>query len=190
MAMLKSYFILTWRKARKWTGYFWLNLVGLIIGLSLVELLILRVANALSRHEPWQPSLALAGVILLIVTFGYSNFFSNEVRKRYKEAGLRKLYGAGTGQIVLQFLLESIQLVFLSVLVSLTLAELSEPYFDALYQLSGSIREQSLMFQALVILGLTVWLGLLGSVIPVVRFARISINEIAPNLKLGTTTIL
>ena len=159
------------------------------MGLSLVELLILTFVNAIQLDQPWLPSLALAIVILLVVTFGYANFMALEVRKRYKEAGLRKLYGAQTNQIISQLLLESILLVFLSVLLSLTLAELIEPYFNELYELSCSIRSQPATFQAMLVIGLTSWLGVLGAIIPIVRFARISMKEFAPNLKLGVTQL-
>lgn len=178
---------MTWRKAKNRSGYFWMNMIGLMLGLSLVELLILTFFNALNLDEPWIPSMALALMILMVVTFGYANFFALEVRKRYKEAGLRKLYGAGPKHITEQFIFESLLLVFISVLLSLVLAELIEPYFNDLYELSCSIRSQSVLFQLLLISGLTLWLGVLGAIIPVLRFARTSINEIVPNLKAGTS---
>jgi ABC-type antimicrobial peptide transport system permease subunit len=181
---MNNYIILLWRKARTWSFLFWVNVFGFIIGLSLVELVLLEFSNAISIQAPWGPAFALAFTVLVIVTFNYANFTSLEVRKRFNEAGLRKLLGAAPNQIIMQFMMESIMVVFISVLMSLILTELIAPYFNQLFGLSAELRSQSITFQLGLALFLTLWLSFMGAIIPVWRFAHITIKNMVPNLKI------
>ena len=185
--MINNYFILLWRKAKTWSFLFWVNIFGFIIGLSLVELIVFELINAIKVQTPWAPFLALALGVLVIITFNFANFTALEIRKRFGETGLRKLLGAAPGQIVIQFMLEALVIVVISVLMSLVLTELIEPYINQLFGYTPTLlRQQSLAFQLLLPTILIIWLSIFGSIIPVWRFAHITIKDMLPNLKSAT----
>ena len=181
--MMNNYIILLWRKAKTWSILFWVNVFGFIIGLSLVELVLLEFSDIINTQTPWGPAFALAFTVLVIVTFNYANFTELEIRKRFNEASLRKLLGAAPRQIIIQFMIESIVVVFISVLMSMILTELIGPYFHQLFGLSAALRDQSIMFQLGLAMFLTLWLSVMGAIIPIWRFAHITIKEMLPNLK-------
>jgi predicted lysophospholipase L1 biosynthesis ABC-type transport system permease subunit len=182
--MMNNYIILLWRKAKTWSILFWANVLGFIIGLSLVELVLLEFSDAIRIQAPWGPASALAFTVLVIVTFNYANFTALEIRKRFNEASLRKLLGAEPRQIIMQFMMESIVVVFISVLMSLILTELIEPLFNQLFGISAALRDQSILFQLGLAIMLTLWLSIIGAIIPVWRFAHITIKDMLPNLKI------
>lgn len=180
---MNNYFILLWRKAKTWSILFWVNVFGFIIGLSLVELVLLEFSNTIKIQAPWGPAFALSFTVLVIVTFNFANFTALEIRKRFNEASLRKLLGAAPRQIITQFMIESIVVVLISVLMSLILTELIAPYFNQLFGLSAELRSQSIIFQLGLAMFLTLWLSIIGAIIPVWRFAHITIKDMLPNLK-------
>lgn len=106
--------------------------------------------------------------ILILAAINYTNLATASSIKRAKEIGMRKVMGANTGSVFLQFISESFALVFASLLISLVLVELSFPYFNSFagknLSLNILLEKESLMYLIIVVIGLGVIAGLYPSV--------------------------
>ncbi len=72
---------------------------------------------------------AVAVFIIIIACFNYINLTTARFKKRAKEVGMRKVIGAGRGQIILQFLGESVVMSFTALAFStLIIAILIKPF--------------------------------------------------------------
>ena len=160
------------------------NLFGLILGLTLVELIFLQFLNQYRTHETaWQPSLLLAMIVLALVIINFANFTTMQLKNRLPESGVRKLLGASNTQVGTQYLIESIAIVLVAVLMSMILTEMVQPWFDQLFNLSYSLREQSIGIQLFIATFLIVTVGVLGSAYPIWKFARITMTDIVNQIK-------
>ena len=81
-------------------------------------------------HHVYQFS-ALAFFLLLIACINFTNLATARSSTRALEAGLRKVVGARRGQLMMQFLGESLLLSLLALIVALALVELVLPRFSA-----------------------------------------------------------
>lgn len=116
--------------------------------------------------------------ILILAAINYTNLATASSVKRAREIGMRKVMGAKTGNIFLQFISESFLLVFASLIISLVLVELSFPYFNEFagkdLNLSQLLDKESLSYLFIVILGL----GILSGLYPSVFMSRYKTNDI------------
>lgn len=88
-------------------------------------------------------SFALISIFLItIACINYMNLATASAARRAKEIGLRKVIGATKGQLVRQFLTESIIISLISVLLGGFIAEMSSAFFQGL---SGKYIETQLM---------------------------------------------
>jgi putative ABC transport system permease protein len=74
----------------------------------------------------------IAAFILLIACINFMNLSTARSEKRAKEVGIRKVVGAQKGSLILQFIGESIFLVFLAGIIAIVLVELSLPWYNQL----------------------------------------------------------
>ncbi|RDC65416.1 ABC transporter permease [Adhaeribacter pallidiroseus] len=74
----------------------------------------------------------IAGLILIIAWFNYVNLSTAGALKRAKEVGIRKVIGARSGQLILQFLGESLFLNLIGSLLALGLVVLLQSPFNKL----------------------------------------------------------
>lgn len=72
----------------------------------------------------------VAVLILLIACINYVNMSTAAATRRAKEVGVRKVAGASRGQLIFQFLSESVIVTLLAIVISLALLELSLPLFN------------------------------------------------------------
>ncbi|MFC4738715.1 ABC transporter permease [Flavobacterium ponti] len=72
----------------------------------------------------------LSILILVLSIVNYVNLATANAISRAKEVGVRKIVGASKGNIVKQFLFETIIMVLFSILLSLVIVELSLPYYN------------------------------------------------------------
>lgn len=72
----------------------------------------------------------VALLILFIACINYVNMSTAAATRRAKEVGVRKVSGAGRGQLIFQFLSESIIITLLAIVISLALLEISLPLFN------------------------------------------------------------
>lgn len=68
--------------------------------------------------------------LLLIASVNYMNLATSRAVFRAKEIGIRKVVGAVKRQLVMQFLLESLMITFLSLIISIGLTDLMMPFFN------------------------------------------------------------
>lgn len=75
---------------------------------------------------------AIGLFILLLACINFMNLATARSANRAKEVGLRKVVGAGRGQLIFQFLSESIILTFLALLIAAGALQLLLPHFNTL----------------------------------------------------------
>lgn len=85
----------------------------------------------------------IAGLVLLIAWFNYVNLSTAGALKRAKEVGVRKVIGAGPGQLIGQFLGESLLLNGLGFALALLLVALLQPAFNEFIQKELSLIDLS-----------------------------------------------
>ena len=104
--------------------------------------------------------------ILLIACINFMNLATARSAKRAQEVGMRKVLGAHKGQLIRQFIGESIVMSFLSLFVALFLISISLPFFN---QVSGKEISQDLLLtpQFLCILtGIGIIVGIISGLYP------------------------
>lgn len=74
----------------------------------------------------------IALIILVIASINFMNLSTARSAGRAREIGLKKVVGSGKGQLLYQFLGESVFLSFISLLLALMLVELFIPSFNSL----------------------------------------------------------
>lgn len=77
---------------------------------------------------------AIGTLILLVACFNFMNLTTARATLREREIALRKVLGAGRGQLIVQFLGEAVLVSLLSLMLALALAEVLLPLFDEFLQ--------------------------------------------------------
>lgn len=95
---------------------------------------------------------AIAFLILLIAVVNFLNLSMARVAHRAREVAMRKVVGASRGQIIQQFLGESMLLVMISVVVALVVVELGLPYYN---EFLSSIIEMDLLAEPSLLLAIS-----------------------------------
>lgn len=110
--------------------------------------------------------IAIAILILFVASINFMNLTTARSTNRVKEIGVRKIYGANTRKIKIQFLSESIIMSFIGLSLALLLIETTLPVFN---RLTG--KELSILFLfdwkiILIIILLTLSVGLIAGSYP------------------------
>jgi putative ABC transport system permease protein len=108
----------------------------------------------------------IAVFILLIACFNFVNLATAKSVQRAKEVGIRKTIGASQQQLMLQFLIETVLLTFISVVISVALTSVLLP---ALNEFTGKEMSFNLLTNPLVLLlliVLTLVVGLIAGFYP------------------------
>jgi len=108
----------------------------------------------------------IAILILVIACVNFMNLSTARSANRAKEVGIRKVAGSTRGNLILQFLLESLLLSLFSLLLAIGIALALLPVFN---HLSGKELPMGAIFSArllLVLLGLTILVGCLAGSYP------------------------
>lgn len=115
---------------------------------------------------------AIALFILLIASINYTNMATARSLQRAKEVGLRKTVGAQRGQLVRQFLAESIVTTFSALVFALLLARMALPFFNQIVgkQLSFSLFVNPWILVSLI--GLLFLVGILSGSYPALLLSR------------------
>ena len=96
--------------------------------------------------------LGVAVLIIIIAWCNYINLSTSHYTKRVKEIGIKKIFGVTKKQFLIQFLIESLMIAFISFLIALTLFNLFQPYFSNLFNLDKLVIVNS-------IYNIPTWLG-------------------------------
>ncbi len=115
---------------------------------------------------------AIAAFVLLIACFNFMNLATARAAKRAKEVGLRKVIGAQRGQLIKQFLGESLFYSTLALLLALVLVELFLPTFNTLLDKQIEMSYTNNWSAVFGLLALTLVVGILAGSYPAMFLAR------------------
>ncbi|MBX7153045.1 FtsX-like permease family protein, partial [bacterium] len=120
----------------------------------------------------------IALFVLAIASINYVNLATARSMNRAREVGVRKAVGARLQQLISQFVIESILMVFAALFLACGAVELFLPYFNTLAskQLQFSLLNNWMLAVVLLLFGLTV--GLLSGAYPAFHLSRLKIVEI------------
>jgi putative ABC transport system permease protein len=104
-------------------------------------------------------------VILLIACINFMNLSTARSEKRAKEVGVRKAMGSGRGELIGQFLSESLIISFIALGFALIMVEFTLPAFNILTKKDVSLQLTNPIFWV-IMLAFTVFTGLLAGSYP------------------------
>ncbi len=109
---------------------------------------------------------AIGALTLLVACFNFMNLTTARATLRAREIALRKLLGAGRGQLTLQFLGEAVLVALLSLMLALALAEVLLPLFDHFLQRPIALHYVSDWHLLLLLAGTAILTGLVSGSYP------------------------
>ncbi len=109
---------------------------------------------------------AIALLILFIACINYVNLTTARCLQRTREVGVRKVMGAGHGQLVFQFLAESFLFFAITLPLAVVLAQLLWPFFAGLLHLQSLPVEIVTVQSLCILLLISVVAGILSGVYP------------------------
>jgi putative ABC transport system permease protein len=117
---------------------------------------------------------AIIGILtLLAACFNFMNLTTARATLRAREIALRKLLGAGRGQLILQFLGEAVLIALVSLIAALALAEILLPLFDDFLQRPIVLHYLSDWGLLLLLGGIAVVTGLISGSYPALVLSRV-----------------
>ncbi len=135
-----------------------------------------------------QICMGLSLILILVASINFINLNIAQSAKRAKEVGVRKALGATKGQIVAQFLTESLLVVAFASLLAFTLVEFALPHFNQMMdrQLSLNYVSDFMLLTGVIILSV----GLLSGLYPALFIASFSAKRVlSGDLVRGGTAI-
>lgn len=129
--------------------------------------------------------LGVAFLILIIASVNYMNLATARLTKRSKEVGIRKTIGGNRGQIIRQFLMESMLISLTAMVLSVCLAEMSLPFLKDLIGKPLTINYSDPAVLSFILLaGATV--GLVSGLYPALYLSKFNpVQALTRNLKKG-----
>lgn len=103
--------------------------------------------------------------VLLLACINFMNLSTARSEKRAKEVGIRKSIGSQRGQLIKQFLSESVMVTFIAMILAVFLVQLALPSFNELADKSQAIPWTSPLFWFLLV-GFSLLTGLLAGSYP------------------------
>lgn len=107
----------------------------------------------------------VAIIIIVIACVNFMNLSTAKAGQRAKEVGIRKTTGARRGMLIFQFLSESVIIACISMVLAVTLADISMPLFNSMVEKNLSIPYHQPEF-ILVVTGAAILVGLLAGSYP------------------------
>lgn len=104
-------------------------------------------------------------IVLIIACINFMNLSTARSEKRAREVGVRKAVGSGKGQLIRQFLSESMLISGLAFLLALLLVSIALPYFNKLTDKAMSLQIANPVFWGIMIV-FTIITGLLAGSYP------------------------
>ncbi|MDH4272234.1 MAG: ABC transporter permease, partial [Candidatus Aminicenantes bacterium] len=161
--------------------------------LPLVDFLRKAESLDLQSHLNYDPKftisyflIAIALVVLIVVGINFMNLATSRYMYRAKEIGLRKVVGASRGQLIKQFLGESVITTFLSVPLAIPLFYLLKPAFHAHIESDISLSPWNYPWLCLFLLGGTALLGVFSGFYPALFLSSFRPTQVFKgSLKIG-----
>lgn len=117
--------------------------------------------------------LGIALVVTTISSVNYSALAIGRMLSRAKEAGVRRLFGAGKRQFFSQYLVESVLMALMALVVGLGLMSTILPHFNSLVGVRISVYGQLSVATLLYVLLLTAVLGISAALYPALASSRL-----------------
>jgi len=128
----------------------------------------------------------IALLILLIGCLNFVNLSNARGVYRIKEIGLRKVIGAGRGQLIRQFLGESVIITFFATAFACLLVNGLLPLFNQFAGTALSIRGMLLPQVLFAVLGLIIFVGILSGLYPAIVLTSFKPDQILRGVHKGT----
>jgi putative ABC transport system permease protein len=109
---------------------------------------------------------AIAGLILLIACFNFTNLATARAMMRARETALRKVVGANRRQLIVQFLGESVLTALIALILAVAMVEILLPTFDAFLDRPIAFHYLRDWPLSLALTGITVLAGVLAGFYP------------------------
>lgn len=109
---------------------------------------------------------AIAVFLLIIACINFVNLTTARSAKRAKEVGMRKTLGANKGDLIIQFLGESLLLAIIAMVISLLIIEFTIPWFNHLTGKNLQVIKSEHWPVVFVFLGFAVFVGVLAGIYP------------------------
>lgn len=107
---------------------------------------------------------AFSFLILIVACINFMNLSTVRSQKRMKEIGIKKTIGSSRMDLIKQFMIETLQLSFISLLLAVVLVELALPFLNSMLNAGITLTYSWEMF--LVLLGVTLFAGLTAGSYP------------------------
>ncbi|MEQ9425509.1 MAG: FtsX-like permease family protein [Cyclobacteriaceae bacterium] len=117
---------------------------------------------------------AISLFILIIASINFINLSTAQLAKRAKEVGIRKVMGAGRRQMVAQFFIQSISVVFISALLAFAISYLAIGGFNSFTEKSLALTTIINFESGLIILALLILIGLVAGLYPALVMSAFS----------------
>ena len=97
-----------------------------------------EIGNTANGKTVWA-LFALSIFIMIVAWINFINLSTARSTERAREVGIRKVIGANKGQLIRQFLLESVIINLMAIILTFTLLQIGQPYFNFLIQENLSV---------------------------------------------------
>lgn len=131
--------------------------------------------SGLTPGNDWRSIITLAVVALLVLAMAcinFTNLATAQAGGRAREVALRKVLGARRGQLIAQFLGESLMIAGVATLLGLAIAELAMPWFARFMRVPLTLSYLGANGVLLPAVALVLLVGLLGGLYPAFYLSR------------------
>ena len=111
--------------------------------------------------------------LLLIACVNYINLATSKSMVRSREVGVRKVVGARKGQLIVQFLMESFIITFISAMIAIVVMDSFFPYFNQITGKKFDITWENLNLFTLPLITIAVVIGLMSGAYPAFYLAKL-----------------
>jgi len=126
--------------------------------------------------------LSIAFLILIIACINYMNLTTAKSSERFKEVGVRKVFGAHRNNFILQYLIESFLITISSLLVSLVIVYIALPYFSNFVEKTLTFNLISSFTFLLGLCGLVIFVGFIVGSYPAIFLASLRPVAVLQNI--------
>jgi ABC-type antimicrobial peptide transport system permease subunit len=113
----------------------------------------------------------IGGFVLLLACINFMNLSTARSEKRAKEVGIRKTIGSLKGQLIAQFLSESVLVALIAFFLAVLLVEMTLPFFNQLAAKKMQLPWNNVLFW-LIILAFALFTGVLAGSYPAFYLSR------------------
>ncbi len=126
--------------------------------------------------------------LLLIACMNYINLATSKAMVRSREVGVRKVAGAGRGQLIAQFLTESLLITFASAIIAISVMDFAFPYFNSITGKQFDITPTNLVDFLPAVAGIALVIGIVSGSYPAFYLARLKPVRSLRGIDSGTST--